>query len=148
MLTTMFAFAVIILGLVCWIGQTLGVLAPNTAVRLGFTEPASDMDRSMYLFERYSQGVVDMALTWLLPAAALMMLLDIAYWPVPALIGGGVYLYFPGVFMITRIVLGREGKKIGRPASVLLAYILGALWIVSALGMISLAVLEGQSAIQ
>ena len=34
-----------------------------------------------------------------------------------ALIGGGVYLYFPAVFSITRIVLQKEGKKFETPAS-------------------------------
>lgn len=147
MLTTLFAIAVIILGLVCWIGQTLVVVAPDLAGRLGVGEPEADIDRSMYLFERFSQGVVDIALTWILPAAALMMLLDMAYWPVLALVGGGVYLYFPGVFIITRIVLKREGKKIGSPSSVLTAYGFGALWIASALGMIGLAVFELRSAL-
>lgn len=35
-------------------------------------EPEEDVDRSMYLFERFSQGIIDMLLTWMLPASALI----------------------------------------------------------------------------
>ncbi len=140
MLTTAVGVVVILLGLICWIGQSLVVFAPDLAVKLGVGEPEQDVDRSMYLFERFSQGIPDILLTWILPAAALMMLLGIDHWPILALVGGGVYLYFPAVFSITRIVLQRDGKKIGRPASVLTAYLLGALWTLSAILMIAMAV--------
>jgi hypothetical protein len=96
----------------------------------------------MYLFELLSQGIMDVLLTWMLPASGLMMLLGNEHWPILALVGGGVYLYFPGVFSITRIVLKREGRKIGRPASEMTAYVFGTLWTLSAACMIALAVAE------
>jgi len=142
MLTTVLGVMVIILGLICWFGQTLAVFCPNLAVQLGVAELEEELDRSMYLFERYSQGIVDVLLTWILPVAALMMLYEIKYWPVLALVGGGVYLYFPGVFTITRIVLKKDGRKVGSRVSEATAYILGALWFLSAIYMIALAVLE------
>ena len=142
MVTTALAVLVIVLGLICWLGQALVVFAPHLAVKCGVNEPEEDVDRSMYLFERFSQGIMDVLLTWILPASALMMLLGNEQWPILALIGAGVYLYFPGVFSITRIVLKRDGKKIGGPASEATAYILGTLWTLSALFMIALAVAE------
>ena len=142
MLTVVFGVSVIVLGLICWLGQSLVVFAPSVAVKLGVGEAEEDVDRSMYLFERFSQGIMDVLLTWILPASALMMLLGNEQWPILALIGAGVYLYFPGVFSITRIVLKRDGKKIGGPASEATAYILGTLWTLSALFMIALAVAE------
>ena len=142
MLTTAAGILVIVLGLICWVGQALVVFAPDIAVKLGVGEPEQELDRSMYLFERYSQGIPDILLTWMLPAAALMMLLGLDQWPLFALVGGGVYLYFPGVFIITRIVLQNDGKKIGKPASVFTAYLLGTLWTLSAIYMIVLAVAE------
>ena len=75
MTMTIAGIAVIVLGLICWLGQTLMVLAPRVAVKLGVGEPEEDLDRSMYLFERFSQGIMDVLLTWMLPASALMMLL-------------------------------------------------------------------------
>ena len=142
MVTTVLAILVILLGLICWLGQALVVFAPRVAVKLGVNERKEDVDRSMYLFERFSQGIMDVLLTWTLPASALLMLLGNEYWPILALVGGGVYLYFPGVFSITRIVLKREGMKIGSPASEVTAYVFGTLWTLSALFMIALAVAE------
>ncbi len=142
MITTVFGVLVIVLGLVCWLGQTLVVFAPRVAEKIGVNEPEENVDRSMYLFERYSQGIPDMLLTWMLPASALMMLLGHPYWPILALVGGGVYLYFPSVFSITRIVLKRDGLKVGSPASQVTAYSFGALWTLSAVYMIVLAIIE------
>ena len=142
MITTILGVLVIVLGLICWLGQTLVVFAPHVAVKLGVAEPEEELDRSMYLFERFSQGIPDILLTWLLPASALMMLLDYGHWPILALVGGGVYLYFPSVFSITRIVLKRDGLKVGSAASQVAAYVLGALWTLSAIYMIVLAIAE------
>ena len=142
MVTTALAVLAIILGLICWVGQTLVVFTPNIAEKLGVSEPEDEIDRSMYLYERFSQSIPDALLTWMLPASALMMLLEHELWPILALVGGGVYLYFPSVFSITRIVLKRDGLKVGTPASQLTAYVLGALWTLSAIYMIALAIAE------
>ena len=141
-MTTIIGIAIIIVGLICWIGQTLAVIALPTAVKLGVFEPEQEVEQSMYLFERYSQGIMDMLLTWILPLSAFLMIIGNTYWPILALIGGGVYLYFPGVFMITRIVLRQHGKRIGRPSSVITANIFGWIWTLSALTMIILASME------
>ena len=146
MVTTVLGILVIALGLTCWLGQILVVFAPRAAARFRVNEQEEDVDPSMYLFERFSQGIMDALLTWILPASALMMLLGYEHWPILALVGGGVYLYFPGVFSITRIVLKRNGMKIGRPASEVSAYVFGTLWILSALYMIALAIAELGSA--
>lgn len=142
MAVTIAGILIVVLGLICWLGQTLVIFAPNVAVTLGVGEPEGDVDPSMYLFERFSQGIMDVLLAWMLPASALMMLLGYAHWPILALIGGGVYLYFPGVFMITRVVLKRNGMKIGKLPSEMTAHVLGLLWILSAICMIALAVSE------
>ena len=146
MLTTILGIVVIVLGLICWLGQALVVFVPRVAIKLGLNEREEDLDRSMYLFERLSQGIMDVLLAWMLPAAALMMLVGDKHWPILALVGGGVYLYFPGVFIITRIVLKRNGMRVGRPASVVSAYVFGTLWMLSAVCMIVLAVAELGSA--
>lgn len=133
---------VIVLGAICWIGQSLAVFALPTAIKLGVFESEKDVDQSMYLFERFSQGIMDVILTWILPLSAALMIFDYSFWPVLALIGGGVYLYFPGVFIITRIVLGMRGIKIGKASSVMSAYVFGTLWTLSAIVMIYMAILK------
>ena len=67
MVTTTLGVLVIVLGLICWLGQTLVIFAPDVAVKLGVNEAEDTVDKSMYLFERYSQGIMDVLLTWLLP---------------------------------------------------------------------------------
>ena len=141
-MTSVIGIAVIVLGLICWIGQSLTVLALPVAIKLGLFESENEVDQSMFLFERYSQGIMDMLLTWTLPLSAFLMILGNSYWPLLALIGGGVYLYFPGVFMITRFVLKRHGKKVGRPSSVWAAYVFGWIWTLSSITMIVLAIME------
>ena len=131
---------VIIVGLIGWIGQSLAVFALPTAVKLGVFEPEEDVERGMWLIERFSQGVMDVLLTWMLPLAGMLMILDHILWPILALIGGGVYLYFPGVFIITRIVLKKRGLKIGSRSAELTAYVFGSIWIISAVTMIGLAI--------
>ncbi len=142
MLTTLIGVIVLVLGLICWVGQTMAVFFLPTAVRLGLFEPEHEVDPSMYLFERMSQGIMDVLLTWILPLSAVLMMLGRPSWPLFALVGGGVYLYFPGVFMITRVVLKRNGKSVGRRSSVTSANIFGTLWALSAITMIVLAVIE------
>jgi hypothetical protein len=70
------------------------------------------------------------------------MLAGNSYWSLFALVGGGVYLYFPGVFMISRIILKRHGIKVGRPSSVKAAYVFGWVWILTSISMIVLAIDE------
>ncbi|MEM8796603.1 MAG: hypothetical protein AAGE61_13625 [Pseudomonadota bacterium] len=111
-------------------------------MKFGLGEWKDEVDRSMCLFERHSQGIPDIALIWILPTSALLMLHGVDLWPIFALVGGGIYLYFLAVFMITRYVLRTDGKKIGRPEYVAFAYILGVLWMLSAIFMIALAVIE------
>ncbi|MDJ0719067.1 MAG: hypothetical protein QNJ54_33385 [Prochloraceae cyanobacterium] len=139
---TIIGIFAIVLGLICWIGQSLVVFSPSTAVKLGLCEPEEDIEQGMWLFERFSQGVVDILLTWMLPLAGVLMILEHKTWPIFALVGGGVYLYFPGVFIITRIVFKKRGLKIGSRSAELSAYAFGSLWILLALVMIYKAIVE------
>ena len=96
----------------------------------------------MFIVETKAMGLTDTLLTWTLPLSALLMILDVRYWPVLALIGSGVYLYFPSVFMLNRVYLKKHGKKVGSPSSERAAYVFGTIWILCAIAMIVLAVKE------
>ncbi|OVE76709.1 hypothetical protein BVX98_05360 [bacterium F11] len=139
-MTTIVGIAAIVLGLICWIGQTLAVFNNGLATKLGLSETEKEMDSTMLVFERYSQGIMDVVLAWILPLAGFLMIIENKWWPVFALVGGGVYLYFPGQFIITRIVLKKRGLKIGTRNGEITAYIFGILWTFIALIMIALAV--------
>ncbi len=106
--------AVIVTGLICWIGQSLSFFAPAVATKLGVCEAEGEMDPVLYLIETKVHGLIDTVLTWTLPLSALLMILDVSGWPIFALLGG-VYLYFSGVIIGHKLSLNsscQEGLRI------------------------------------
>ncbi|MEM9150108.1 MAG: hypothetical protein AAGB19_06595 [Cyanobacteria bacterium P01_F01_bin.3] len=131
--------AVILVGLICWIGQALSFFAPTVATKLGICEAEGEIDPVLYLIETKANGLTDRALTWTLPLSALLMILDVSVWPILALIGSGIYLYFSCLIMLNRVFLKRHGRNIGKASSEYTAYAFGCIWIISAMAMIALA---------
>ncbi|NET38906.1 MAG: hypothetical protein F6K19_44165 [Cyanothece sp. SIO1E1] len=134
--------AVIVAGLICWIGQSLSFFAPALAAKLGVCEVEGEMDSVLYLIETKVHGLTDIALTWTLPLSALLMILKVSSWPIFALIGGGVYLYFSSIIILNRVFLKRHGRNVGKASSEYGAYAFGCIWIISAIAMITLAIRE------
>ena len=134
--------AVILTGLICWIGQAPSFFAPAVAAKLGVCETEGEIDPVLYLIETKANGLTDNALTWTLPLSALLMILDVSVWPILALIGGGIYLYFPGLSVRNRVFLKRHGRNVGKASSEYGAYVFGCIWIISATAMITLAIRE------
>ena len=141
-MTTVIGIVVLIAGLVCWIGQGLSFFSPDVAVKLGVCEPENETDETLYIIETRAQALVDMLLAWTLPLSALLLILEHDFWPVLALTGGGIYLYFSGVIILGRVFLKKRGKRIGRPSAEKAAYVFGAIWMLCAITMIVLAVRE------
>ena len=142
MLLSIIGVLAVIFGLICWLGQSLAVLHLPTAVKFGVFEPEKDVDKGMWLIERFSMGIMDILLLWTLPAAGLLMVLQNPYWMIIALISGGIYIYFPGEFILTRIILKKHGLKIGSDSAVKTAYIFGIIWMIFGFIMIYLSVNE------
>ena len=71
----------LIVGLIAWLGQSLAVLAPSTAVSLGVLEPEEEVDPTLYVVEARAMGLSDMLLGWTLPVSALLMLVGHPFWP-------------------------------------------------------------------
>ncbi len=128
------------LGLLCWIGQSLVYAAPEVAQRFGLVEPLEDLDETFYINEVKSLGLVDLLVTWTFPLAGFLMIIEAPSWPVVALIGGGVYIYMAAAIILRRYYLIRHGKKVGSVAAVKTAYLFGTLWLLTAMGMIALAI--------
>jgi len=141
-MVTIIGILILILGLIAWLGQSLAFFAPSVAVKLGVLEPEADVDPTLHIMEARAEGLVDILLTWTLPAAALLMILGHPAWPYLGLFGGGVFLYFSGLITLSRFFLKRAGKRVGSPASERAAYIFGGLWALSAFTMIGLAALH------
>ena len=141
-MATAIGVVTLVAGLVAWIGQSLALLAPSVAVRLGVLEREEELDPALYLIETKAMGWSDMALGWILPAAALLMLIGHPLWPYLALVGSGIFLYFSAVTSLSRLYLRRAGRKVGRPASLRAAYLAGGIWSACAIAMIWLVALE------
>ena len=139
---TMIGLIVLLVGLICWIGQTIVLFNPSLGLKLGLNEAESEMDETFYILETKPIALIDLLLTWILPVSAILMILDHPSWPILALIGAGIYLYFPSNIISHRIYLKKYGKKIGNSTSVLSAYIFSGIWILSAIVMIVLAINE------
>ncbi len=139
-MTLVIGVPVILLGLLCWLGQSLVFLAPEVAQKFGLVEPREELDETFYIIEVESLGLADLLLTWTLPLAGFMMIIDAPSWPWFALVGGGTYLYLAAAIILRRYYLIRHGKAVGRASAVRTAYIFGALWLLSAMAMIVLAV--------
>ena len=141
-MTTAIGIFVIIVGAICWVGQSLSLLFPGLAVKLGMLEPKEEMDDTFYIIDAKVLGANDMALTWILPVSAVMMLLDLPYWPVFALIGSGIFIYFSGYIILSRLFLRRAGKKVGSKSSQVTGYVFGLLWIIASIGMSVLSIIK------
>jgi hypothetical protein len=139
---TVFGVFVIIVGLICWIGQSVSFFFPDLAVRLGVLEPKDEMDDTFHLIDSKVLGLIDIALTWILPLSSIMMLLQIPYWPIFALIGSGIYIYFSGFVVFSRLFLSKAGKKVGSPSSQITGYVASFLWFIASLGMTYLSFIE------
>ena len=118
---------VLIVSLIGWLGQVITAFAPLTAVKLGVTEPESDVDSTFHADVR-GEAYWDTMITWTLPVAGLLLLLGSAWWAYFGLVGGGVYLYFAGRGIVVRRVMQQRGIRIGTPETLKTIYVFLALW--------------------
>ncbi|MFC2135525.1 hypothetical protein ACFLTH_13005 [Bacteroidota bacterium] len=130
---------VLVLSLICWIGQVISVIAPKLAVKLGLTENESNVDRVFFIEEK-CEAIVDSLLTWIMIPASILLITDNPDWIYFGLIGGGIYIYFGIRITLIRIMLSKGGVKIGTPSNVKAAYVFGPLWALSGLTFIILSI--------
>ena len=100
--------------------------------------------RHYNIVETKANALMDVLLSWTLPVSGALMLIKHPYWPLFALFGGGIFIYFSGLLMLLRFFLKKHNKKVGSPSGVKLAYILGAVWMASSIAMSVLAIMEIQ----
>jgi hypothetical protein len=141
-MSTVIGVVTVATGLFAWLGQTVTFISPATGAKLGILEPEDEIDPTLRIIEAEAEGLIDMLLVWVLPAAALLMLLQVPIWPYIALVGAGIYIYFSALIMSCRVYLTRHGRKVGGVASVRATYIFGSIWFATAVAMIVLAVSE------
>lgn len=124
---TAWAVVLIVAGLLAWVGQALARFAPDTAERWGLVEKRETVEPVFWADIR-GEALWDVLTLWTLVAAGVLLLLDHELWPPVGLVGGGVYAYFAGRGILTRLEMRREGFRIGEPASVRLGLGMLAVW--------------------
>lgn len=122
----------LLLSLLGWAGQAIVLFAPETGVKLGLSEAEADVEPAFWADLR-GEALWDFLTLWTLVVAALLLILDRSEWAYFGLIGGGMYLYFAGRGISTRLAMRRRGLRIGSSASVRLGLVFLALWAIMGL---------------
>jgi len=131
---------VVALSLLAWAGQTVSFFAPSTAMRWKLMEAEADVDPSFWADIR-AEALWDTITLWVMAVAGILLIADAAAWPYFGLVGGGMYLYFGGRGISTRVTMTRRGLRIGTAGSVRIGIIFLAVWAVMALITIVAAVI-------
>jgi len=121
------ASLLLVVSLVCWLGQVITLLAPDLAVRLSLCEAETDVEPS-YWADIRGEALWDSMTLWTMVAAAALLLAGRAEWALFGLVGGGMYLYFAGRGIVTRLAMQRRGLRIGAATNVRLGLVALGLW--------------------
>ncbi len=123
-----------------YFGQAITAFWPETATKLGLTEPETDVDSTFYADVR-GEAFWDTAILWILPVAGILLIFNNPWWVYFGLVGGGMYLYFAGRGIAVRLVMQRRGIRIGKPETLKMIYVFLTLWGLAAIVTIIMAVM-------
>lgn len=96
------------------IGQLISSVNFSLAQRLGLQEDPAETDPLMQRAERYTAYWDLITIGWL-PVAGVLMVLNIAVWPVVAFFGAAIYLDAAGREAAKFLSFKHEGVRIGPP---------------------------------
>ncbi|MDH3225534.1 MAG: hypothetical protein OEM67_00370 [Thermoleophilia bacterium] len=126
---------IIALSLLCWGGQTLAWLAPATAVKLTLMEAEDDVEPT-YWADIRGEAPWDFLTLWTMVAAGVLLVVDEPVWAYFGLVGGGMYVYFAGRGISTRVAMRRRGFRVGSPQNLSVGYTFLGVW--GLMGMITI----------
>jgi hypothetical protein len=138
-MNTLGGAVITVLALLAWGGQTIAWLAPEVAVRWGLMEAEADVEPT-YWADIRGEAAWDTVSLWTLVAAGVLLIIDQPAWAYFGLVGGGMFLYFAGRGILTRVAMRRRGLRIGSPKSVRTGLIALAVWGGTALATVFAAV--------
>jgi hypothetical protein len=131
-MNVLWGVVVLALSLLGWGGQVLAWFAPVKAAQLTVTEAEADVEPT-YWADIRGEALWDMLTLWTMVAAGALLVADHSAWAYFGLVGGGMYAYFAGRGISTRLAMQRRGLRIGSPESVRIGFIFLAIWGVMAL---------------
>ncbi|MBI9044631.1 MAG: hypothetical protein JEZ06_09110 [Anaerolineaceae bacterium] len=124
---------------IAFIGQFITVFWTKTAAVLGLSESQADVHAVFYADVR-GEALWDTGILWILPAAGILLVLNHPFWPIPGLIGGGIYVYFAGRGIVTRREMQMQVIRIGTKENLRMIYLFLAIWGLSALITVVMAI--------
>ena len=115
------------LSLLAWGGQAIAWFWPATAVRWNLAEAEDDVEPAFWADAR-GEARWDTLTLWTMVAAGVLLIVDARSWVYFGLVGGGMYVYFGGRGILTRLALMRGGFRVGEPSSVRLGLVMLGVW--------------------
>lgn len=126
----------VLLSLLAWGGQTISWLKPDTAVKLTLMEAEEDVEPTFWADIR-GEAAWDAFTLWTMLVAGILLIANVDAWAYFGLVGGGMYVYFAGRGIFTRLAMQRRNLRIGSPSSVTAGLTFLALW--GLMGVITIA---------
>lgn len=126
----------IVLSLLAWGGQTISWLKPDIAVKLTLMEAEEDVEPTFWADIR-GEAAWDALTLWTMPVAGILLIANVDAWAYFGLVGGGMYAYFAGRGLFTRLAMQRRNLRIGSPSSVTVGLTFLAIW--GLMGVITIA---------
>lgn len=111
----------------CWGGQVLSWLAPNTAEQWGLMESEPDVE-PVFWSDLVAEARWDAFALWPMTVCGALLTVDHGAWPYFGLIGAGSYVYFAGRGITTRLTMRARGFRIGSPGDVTTGLVALAVW--------------------
>lgn len=130
---------VIVLSTVCWGGQVLAWSAPGIAARWGLADVEEDVEAVFWVDGR-AEALWDSVALWPMTVAGVLLLVDHAAWPYFGLVGAGSYLYFAGRGIAARLLMRRDGFRIGSARAVTVGLVALAVWGAMAAAVVAAAI--------
>ena len=137
---TIWGLVMVGFSLLAWGGQAISWLRPDRAVRWNLMEAEASVE-PVYWADVRGEAVWDSLSLWTLAVAGVLLLVDQPAWAYFGLVGGGMYVYFAGRGILTRMEMQRHGYRVGSEPNVRLGYGLLTVW--GVVGLITILVAIG-----
>ncbi len=105
-------WTILFLGGLLYLAQVISSFNFELAQRLGIQENPRDTDPVLQTAERFTAYWDLLTLGWL-PFSGLLMIIDNAWWPIVALVGGSIYIDASGREAAKVLSLKNEGFRLG-----------------------------------
>jgi len=136
-MATVWGLVVVALSLLCWGGQAVSWFNPTAAAGAGLAEAEADVD-PLYWADIRGEALWDTLTLWPMLVAGALLITGHDAWPYFGLVGSGMYFYFAGRGIVTRLIMQQQSHRIGSQQSVKVGLAALTVWgIMAAITMVA-----------